>query len=226
MIRRSVGQGTEPGFTKAGESTDQFWNQDLDDLLSILGLNSCGKTHPDCDVITIDESEQRSPRASKYDIGDATSFFESPQSFQTSSCQNEIHAVYVGKMHSTPNSGLRAHSQSNNCLVLLENQLLETNQAVSVGARAVPMINDVVNNNIQPIRSPSAHTTSYKTKNSSPAKRKLMGSTQCSSRLFGILSLILQAFDSPMTAELEQSCVSVMQRALEEIQNAHCYFQK
>ena len=240
MIKRSVGQGTEQEFTKAGESTDQLWSQELDDVLSILGLNSCGKTQTN----QMDyEREQRSPGAAQYDIGDATSFFESLQSSQTLSCQNQMHPVYVGKMHSTPHSGLKAHSQS-------KNQLLGTDQAVSSGARAVPNITDVIHNNIQPISSPSAHTTSYnrdctafcaqrnskqkkqarlqvrclkkeKTKNSSPVKRKLMGSTQCSSRLFGILSLILQAFDSPMTAELEQRCVGVMQRALEEIQNAH-----
>jgi len=48
-----------------------------------------------------------------------------------------------------------------------------------------------------------------------------------SSKLFGILSLILQAFDCPLTTELEERYVCALQRALEEIQtSARSYSQK
>lgn len=39
-------------------------------------------------------------------------------------------------------------------------------------------------------------------------------------KLFGILSLILQAFNSPLTAELEECYTGALQRALAEIQSA------
>ena len=43
---------------------------------------------------------------------------------------------------------------------------------------------------------------------------------ECSRKLFGILSLILQAFDGPHTAELEGYYASALQKALTEIQHA------
>ena len=59
--------------------------------------------------------------------------------------------------------------------------------------------------------------------NSSPETKSRM---QSSSKLFGILSLIFQAFDCPLTTELEERYVCALQRALVEIQNARSYSQK
>ena len=59
-----------------------------------------------------------------------------------------------------------------------------------------------------------------KTGDSSPIKRMPMIPVQSNNKLFGILSLILQAFDDPLTPKLEESYTCVLQRALLEIQNA------
>ena len=56
--------------------------------------------------------------------------------------------------------------------------------------------------------------------NASDISRNPRGRVRPMGRLFGILSLILQAFDGPHTAELEECYTSALQRALTEIQAA------
>lgn len=56
--------------------------------------------------------------------------------------------------------------------------------------------------------------------NTSDISRNPRGRFHPTRRLFGILSLILQAFDGPHTAELEECYTSALQKALTEIQAA------
>ena len=56
---------------------------------------------------------------------------------------------------------------------------------------------------------------------SSDISRNPTSRIQCTRKLFGILSLILQAFqDGPYAAELEEHYASALQKALTEIQHA------
>jgi hypothetical protein len=50
--------------------------------------------------------------------------------------------------------------------------------------------------------------------------RKPTSSIRSPNKLFGILSLILQAFNNPLTEELEECYTGALQRALAEIQSA------
>ena len=57
------------------------------------------------------------------------------------------------------------------------------------------------------------------------AKKKIRNPTQSTNNLFTILGLILQAFESPMTRELEEHYIRVLNRALFEIRNARRFLQ-
>ena len=58
------------------------------------------------------------------------------------------------------------------------------------------------------------------------AKKNIRNPTQSTNNLFTILGLILQAFESPMTRELEERYICVLNRALFEIQNARRFLQQ
>ena len=261
-IRSSEGQVTEVVSTEASENTDQFWNQDLDDVLNFLALNYGNIPHSQQSnnaVVVPDINEQRSPALQQCD--EAFNLFHDLPTFQTStSCQQGKQNQRVAETHSISNPGIKVQSKSVQCSVFPENQHLTSDEADSGGAHAhAPCELRVIDNTIQPISSPSAHNASYnmnfavsgkdatspgvkrsiqnqgilqtkysnreETGNYSPIKRKPTSPMQSSSKLFGILSLILQVFDSPMTTELEESCARALQRALVEIQNAHYYLQ-
>ena len=53
------------------------------------------------------------------------------------------------------------------------------------------------------------------------ARKKFRTPTQSTNNLFRILGLILQAFKSPLTSDLEEHYIRVLKRALFEIRNAH-----
>ena len=265
-IRSSVGQSTEVRLTGANESTDHFWNQDLDDLddvLNVLWLNNYGNI-PDSQsnnaAATLDISEQRSP-ALQHNYEEVFNLFHDPLAFQAlPSRQQGVQNQCVVETQSASNPGINVQSKSVQCLFLAENQHLASDEADSGGAHShVPCVPHVIDNTVQPINSPNTHNASYnmnvavsgreasspgvkrsiqnqakfqtkysnseETGNHSPIKRKPTSPMQSSSKLFGILSLILQVFNSPMTPELEERCARVLQRALTEIQNAHFYLQ-
>ena len=57
------------------------------------------------------------------------------------------------------------------------------------------------------------------------ARKKVRNPTQSTNNLFRILGLILQAFKSPLTSDLEEHYIRVLNRALFEIRNAHRFLQ-
>lgn len=57
------------------------------------------------------------------------------------------------------------------------------------------------------------------------AKKHIRNPTKSTNNLFRILGLILQAFESPMTRELEERYICVLNRALFEIRNARRFLQ-
>lgn len=258
-----MGQSTEVRLTRANESTDHFWNQDLDDIINFLGLNNYGNI-PDSQAnnaaAALDISEQRSPGLQRnYD--EVFNLFHDPLAFQAlPSRQQGVQNQCVVETQSTSNPGIKVQSKSVQYSLYPENQHLASDEADSGGTHAhAAYVPHVIDNTIQPINSPNTHNASYnvnfavsgreassprvkrsiqnqaklqtkysnseETGNHSPIKRNPTNLMQSSSKLFGILSLILQVFDSPMTPELEERCARALQGALVEIQNAHSYLQ-
>ena len=77
-----------------------------------------------------------------------------------------------------------------------------------------------VDNQYREVKSTRKETTEGNTQ----ARKKLRNPTQSTNNLFRILGLILQAFKSPLTSDLEEHYVRVLNRALFEIRNAHDQF--
>lgn len=70
------------------------------------------------------------------------------------------------------------------------------------------------------LNSHQVYSTLGQNGNASDISRNPRGRFSTTGRLFGILSLIFQAFDAPHTAELEECYTSALQKALTEIQAA------
>ena len=228
----------------SNECSKHSWNEDLDDVLNILELNRFENSHsfshdPVHNAGTaLDDTDQPSP-ASQHAFGVSLNSFQDPSTFQATMFQKSGQNQHLKKMQSSSSPGMKVQSKRRWSLILPQNQL------------HVPDATDVTDNSVRPISAISVPTTSYKTgansfsvksirnqaklqtkypskeetRNHSPVKRKPTCPMQSSSNLFGILSLILQAFVSPMTPELEERSVRALQRALVEIKNAHHYLQ-
>ena len=250
-------------LTEASNSIDPVWNQDLDDLLGILGLDNCGNTHSpsyqtDNAVFALDESDRPSP-ALQPPFDEDLNFCQELSTLQKSS-RLERKAQYQSTC--TPGILLEYNPpcipgvqvQSNSSAFPANKRLQIGQNDLDYGTTVVTSQN-VTDNTIQLI---STHNTSYnmdctvfgtescsfganrsngdhagklqpefhdreETGNSSSVQGKSKSRIQSSSKLFEILSLILQAFECPLTTELEERYVSALQRALVEIQNARCY---
>ena len=228
------------------ECSKHSWNEDLDDVLNILGLNSSENTpsfshNPVHNAGTaLDDTDQRSPDL-QHAFGESFNSFQDLPTFQATRFQKAVQNQHL--------NGMKVQSKRRRCLILPQNQLLANLGSGSVVH--VPDATDVTDNSVRPISTASVPTTTFKTAansfsvrsirnqaklqtkypnkeetgNHSPIKRTPTCPMQSSSNLFGILSLILQAFVSPMTPELEERSVRALQRALVEIKNAHHYLQ-
>ena len=79
-----------------------------------------------------------------------------------------------------------------------------------------------VDNQYREVESTKKETTRGNTQ----ARKKFRNPTQSTNNLFRILGLILQAFKSPLTSDLEEYYIRVLNRALFEIRNAHQFLQQ
>ena len=238
----------------SNECSNHSWNEDLDDVLNILGLNRFENSHsfshdPVQNAGTaLDDTDLRLP-ASQHAFGESFNSFQELPTFQATMFQKAVQNQHLKKMQSTSSPGMKVQSKRMRCLILPQNQLLANLGSGSVVH--VPDATDVTDNSVRPISTVSVPTTSFKTGansfsvrsirnqaklqtkypneeetgNHSPIKRKPTSTMQSSSKLFGILSLILQVFVSPMTPEREERSVRALQRALVEIKNARSYLQ-
>ena len=249
----------------SNKCSNHSWNEDLDDVLNILGLNSSENTpsfshDPVHNASTaMDETDQRLPD-SQHAFGESFNSFQDPLTFQGTMFQKSVQNQHLKKMQSTSSPGMKVQSKRRRCLIFPQNQRLAIDE-IDLGSGSVeyvPDATDVTDKSVRAISTASVSTTSYNTDyavfgthtnsfgvrsirnqakpqtkypnkeetgNHSLVKRKPTSPMQSSSKLFGILSLILQVFDSPMTPELEERCARALQRALVEIQNAHSYLQ-
>ena len=238
----------------SNECSNNSWNEDLDDVLNILGLNSSENTlsfshNPVHNAGTVlEDTDQRLPDL-QHAFGESFNSFQDPPTFQATMFQKAVQNQHLKKMQSTSSPGMKVQSKRRRCLILPRNQLRANLGSGSVVH--VPDATDVTDNSVRPISAVSVPTTSNKTcansfsvrsiqnqakletkypnkeetRNHSPVKRNPTSPMQSSSKLFAILSLILQVFDSPMTPGLEERYARALQRALVEIKNAHHYLQ-
>ena len=238
-----------------------LWDQDLTDILTILGdeNNSISSTLSETDLVSI------------LDGGDGELLPAAPQStgkqgistlqdakiiHNTPSDQTKVQNQHVMQFQRTLTPGTKMESNGS---LLLENDRLQIGQAFS-GQDTGTILNDVIANTTQAAsQSPTSHNTKYNmncavhTTGASPrgvkrpiynqskqvehcdkqiiggntqAKKNIRNPTQSTNNLFTILGLILQAFESPMTRELEERYICVLNRALFEIQNARRFLQQ
>ena len=158
-------------------------------------------------VIALDESSQRSS-AVQPAFDEDLHFSQDLSTFQMSSCQQRKEQnQYV----STASPGINVQST---CSVSPLSQHLKVGRADSSGGANVAA-SSFGGKRSKEIR--AKFQAQYHWKSSPEAKGR---------KLFGILSLIFQAFDCPLTTELEERYVCALQRALVEIQNARSYSQK
>lgn len=231
-------------------NNDDRWNQDLDDLLNIFAFNYSGNTfndpfttHANNEIETGQKlvHKRRAP-SPRNDFSDPLPLFGIPSACQTTlSPENDWQLVNLATIQSTPTSEITFSPE----------ETLPLDDAQPTLVSSTP---DIMSNTIQPVDSlrcsESAQYTEFavfsaeaspssmkkpshtlpkiqsKNRDGCGTKRKLTPRKQCRSKLFGILSLILQAFESTLTAELEERYVLALEGALRDIQNAHCHLKQ
>ena len=231
---------------KADNIAGHRWNEDLDDVFNVLGLENYGNIHipsypADNAVIALKERRQQSP-AIQPTFDEDLNFFQDPSTFQMSSCRQwKAQNWHEEKMQSTATPEIKVQSAGS---VFPVNQHLEVSQSGDAIVVPSPTVTDSIQPNStnytfqmgcavfgketslfvgKSSKEIHAKLQAQNHGNSSPETKSRM---QSSSKLFGILSLILQAFDCPLTTELEDRYVCALQKALVEIQNARFYLQK
>ena len=249
-------------LTTAGQSAASLWDQDLTDILNILG----------------DENNPSSFNLSENDLfsildgGDGQLF--SPSQITGELKLRTLQDAYAPSIHNTPSDQTKVQNQpvmqfqrtlslgtkmESNDSALLENaEQVGIEQAFSGQDTGTVQIDVIANTTQATNQSPSNRNTPYDmngtmqktgasprgvkrsmdnqcreiestekktTGDNTQARKKFRNPTQSTNNLFGILGLILQAFKSPLTSDLEEHYIRVLNRALFEIRNAHRFLQ-
>ncbi|KAL9971740.1 hypothetical protein ACROYT_G017944 [Oculina patagonica] len=258
----SMDQNKKMNVVGAGESTSRAWEDELEDILSILGVHNNDTAHQssyatDNDVFAPDASDQQCPQVLQSVFGEELHLFEDSQTPSILPfCQSD-HANPLVHLIEVPNTSRPEISVQSNCPIFPVTQHMEIDLTDSGGiaksafnanvAHNIDQSTGIANalelpylmnravfrregspleNSLGLKRSPKQrkHQVRYpdreETGSTSDIKRKPRNPIQSPNKLFGILSLILQAFNDPLTAELEECYTGVLQRALAEIQSA------
>ncbi|XP_044176829.1 uncharacterized protein LOC122959549 [Acropora millepora] len=202
-------------------NNDHLWDQHLDDILNSFAFNNSGNTcndpfttHATNEIKTGEKlvHKQRAP-SSRNDFSDPSPLFGIPSACQTAlSPGNDWQLMNLAPTQSTPTSEVTFSTE----------ETLPLDGALSTLVFTTP---DIMGNITQPVDSLSCIESDQDTSPSSvkkPAqklrnsrskndgcgtKRKLTPPKQCTRKLFRILSLILQAFENTLNAELEERYV-------------------
>ena len=220
----------------AGQSAASLWDQDLTDILSILGdeNNPVSFNLSENDLLSILDgrdgellpaTSQSTGEQEISTLQDATIIHNTP------SDQTKVQNLHVMQFQRTLSLGTKMESYDS---VLLKNEQMGIEQAflgkdtgtVQNGGTenstgATPRgVKRPVDNQYREVESTKKETTG----GNSHARKKLRNPTQSTNNLFRILGLILQAFKTPLTSDLEEHYIRVLNRALFEIRNAHDQF--
>ena len=247
-------------LTVAGQSAASLWDQDLTDILSILGdeNNPISFNLSENDLLSILDGGD----GQLFSLSQITGELElrtlqaAPSIHNTPSDQTKVQNQPVMQFQRTLSLGTRMESNDS---VLLENaEQVGIGQAFSGQDTGTVQIDVITNTTQATNQSPSKRNTPYDmngTKqntgaiprgvkraidnqcreiestekkaigDNTQARKKFRTPTQSTNNLFRILGLILQAFKSPLTSDLEEHYIRVLNRALIEIQNAHRFLQ-
>ena len=247
-------------LTVAGQSAASLWDQDLTDILSILGdeNNPISFNLSENDLLSIldgGDGQLFSPSQITDEL-ELRTLQDAPSIHNTPSDQTKVQNQPVMQFQRTLNLGTKMESNDS---VLLENaEQVEIGQAFSGQDTGTVQIDVIANTTQATNQSPSNCNTPYdmngmQKTGASPrgvkrsidnqcreiestekktigdntqARKKFRNPTQSTNNLFRILGLILQAFKSPLTSDLEEHYIRVLNRALFEIRNAHQFLQQ
>ena len=225
-------------ITAAGQSAASLWDQDLTDILSILGdeKNPISSSLSENDLLSIlDGGDDQLLPATSQSTGEQeiSTLQDATIIHNTPSDQTKVQNQHVMQFQRTLSLGTKMESYDS---VLLKNEQVGIEQAflgkdtgtVQNGGTenstgATPRgVKRPVDNQYREVESTKKETTGGNTQ----ARKKLRNPTQSTNNLFRILGLILQAFKSPLTSDLEEHYIRVLNRALFEIRNAHQFLQQ
>ena len=225
-------------LTAAGQSAASLWDQDLTDILSILGdeNNPISFNLSENDLLSIlDGGDGQLLLATSQSTGEQeiSTLQDVTIIHNTPSDQTKVQNQHVMQFQRTLSLGTKMESNGS---VLLKNEQVGIEQAflgkdtgtVQNGGTenstgATPRgVKRPVDNQYREVESTKKETTGGNTQ----ARKKLRNPTQSTNNLFRILGLILQAFKSPLTSDLEEHYIRVLNRALFEIRNAHQFLQQ
>ena len=225
-------------LTAAGQSAASLWDQDLTDILSILGdeNNPISFNLSENDLLSIlDGGDGQLLPATSQSTGEQeiSTLQDATIIHNTPSDQTKVQNQHVMQFQRTLSLGTKMESYDS---VLLKNEQVGIEQAflgkdtgtVQNGGTenstgATPRgVKRPVDNQYREVESTKKETTGGNTH----ARKKLRNPTQSTNNLFRILGLILQAFKSPLTSDLEEHYIRVLNRALFEIRNAHQFLQQ
>ena len=247
-------------LTTAGQSTASLWDQDLTDILNILGdeNNPISFSLSENDLLSIldgGDGQLLSPSQFTGEL-ELRTLQAAPSIHNTPSDQTKVQNQPVMQFQRTLSPGTKMES---NDFVLLENaEQVGIVQAFSGQDAGIVQIDVIANTTQATNQSPSNRNKPYDMNGTVPktgasprgvkrsidnqcreiesnekktigynthARKKFRNPTQSTNNLFRILGLILQAFKSPLTSDLEEHYIRVLNRALFEIRNAHQFLQ-
>ena len=255
-----MAQNTEMGLTAAEQSEASLWDQDLTDILNILGdeNNPISFNLSENDLLSIlDGGDGQLLSPSQFTgVLELRTLQAAPSIHNTPSDQTEVQNQPVMQFQRTLSLATRMESNDS---VLLENaEQVGIGQAFSGQDTGTVQIDVIANTTQATNQSPSNRNTPYDmngtmqktgasprgakrsidnqcreiestekktTGDNTQARKKFRNPTQSTNNLFRILGLILQAFKSPLTSDLEEHYIRVLNRALFEIRNAHRFLQ-
>ena len=225
-------------LTAAAQSAASLWDQDLTDILSILGdeNNPISFNLSENDLLSIlDGGDGQLLPATSQSTGEQeiSTLQDATIIHNTPSDQTKVQNQHVMQFQRTLSLGTKMESYDS---VLLKNEQVGIEQAfldkdtgtVQNGGTenstgATPRgVKRPVDNQYGEVESTRKETTGGNTQ----ARKKLRNPAQSTNNLFRILGLILQAFKSPLTSDLEEHYIRVLNRALFEIRNAHQFLQQ
>ena len=246
-------------LTAAGQSAASLWDQDLTDILSILGdeNNPISFNLSENDLLSIldgGDGQLFSPSQFTGEL-ELRTLQDAPSIHNTPSDQTKVQNQPVMQFQRTLSLGTKM--ESNDSVLLKKAEQVVIGQAFSSQDTGTVQIDVIANTTQATNQSPSNCNTQYdmngmQKTGASPrgvkrsidnqcreiestekktiggntqARKKFRNPTQSTNNLFRILGLILQAFKSPLTSDLEEHYIRVLNGALFEIRNAHRFLQ-
>ena len=248
-------------LTVAGQSAASLWDQDLTDILSILGdeNNPSSFNLSENDLLSIldgGDGQLFSPSQFTGEL-ELRTLQDAPSIHNTPSDQTKVQNQPVMQFQRTLSLGTKM--ESNDSVLLKNAEQVVIGQAFSSQDTGTVHIDVIANTTQATNQSPNKRNTPYDingtvqktgaatrgvkrpvdnhhrevestkketTVGNTQVRKKFRNSTQSTNNLFRILGLILQAFKSPLTSDLEEHYIRVLNRALFEIRNAHQFLQQ